>query len=158
MGHRVLSDRAAFRRTTMDLLEDHLSLVVPDAVLDAWLPGAMAEGRSPAEAAVLICHSQNQLVAESWVESDLMASELAEMQIADRIYESRKLLARHGGDPQEVMSDLAGFVRQPCFSDEFRQMIANTLSWHEMVESRVPSADDQSSLKPPSALPRPNSP
>ena len=158
MGHRVLSDRAAFRRTTMDLLEDHLSLVVPDAVLDAWLPGAMAEGRSPAEAAVLICHSQNQLVAESWVESDLVASELAEMEIADRIYESRKLLARHGGDAQEVMSDLAEFVRQPCFSDEFRQMVANTLSWHEMVESRVASADDQSSLKPPSASPRPNSP
>ena len=141
MGHSVLADRFSFRRVVMDLLEDHLSLVVPDPVLDAWLPRAAIEGRTPAEAAVLICHAQSQLAAESWVESNLMASELAEMVIADRIYESRKLLAKRGRDLQEVLSDLAGLVRQPCFSDEFREMVANTENWHDMVGSRAASSD-----------------
>jgi len=137
MAHKDLSSRAAaFRRAVLDVLEDVLGLAVPEPVLDAWLRRALPDGRSPIETAVLICHGQNQLVAESWVEAGLMASDLAEMVIADRIYESRKLLARSGRELDQVLPDLAGFVRQPCFSAEFRDMVANTVNWDEMIAER----------------------
>ena len=132
---------AVFRRAVLDVLEDTLGLAVPEPVLDTWLRRVLAERRTPIEAAVLICHAQNQLVAESWVEAGLMASDLAEMVIADRIYESRKLLARSGRELDQVLPDLAGLVRQPCFSAEFRDMVANTASWDEMLEERWTSSE-----------------
>ncbi len=142
MAHSDLSSRAAaFRRAVLDVLEDTLSLAVPEPVLNTWLRRAPAEGRTPIETAVLICHGQNQLVAESWVEAGLMASELGEMVIADRIYESRKLLARSGRELDQVLPDLADLVRQPCFSAEFRAMVANTASWNEMLEERWSSSE-----------------
>ncbi len=141
MAHSDLSRGTAFRRAVLDVLEDTLGLVVPEPVLDTWLRRVLSEGRTPVEAAVLICHAQAQLVVESWVESNLKASELAEMVIADRIYESRKLLTRIGRDLHEVLPDLEALVRQPCFSDEFREMVANTASWDEMIEERWASSD-----------------
>jgi hypothetical protein len=70
-----------------------------------------------------------------------MASELAEMVIADRIYESRKLLARSGRDIHTILPDLSGLVQQPCFSSDFREMVANTVGWDEMIEERSASSD-----------------
>lgn len=136
-----LSRGAAFRRAVLDVLEHPLGLAVPEPILDAWLRRALAERRTPIEAAILICHAQSQLVAESWVEAGLMASELAEMVIGDRIYESRKLLTRSGRDLHKVLPDLACLVRQPCFSGEFREMVANTVSWGDMIEERWASSD-----------------
>lgn len=128
--------RTAFRQVVLDTLEDRLGLAVPEPVLETWIRRARAEGRTPIEAAVLICHAQNQLVAEAWVEAGLMASELAEMMVADRIYESRKILARSGRSISEVLPDLPELVAQPCFSRDFRAMVANTVSWDEMIEAR----------------------
>ena len=118
-----------------------MGLAVPEPVLDTWLRRVVAEERTPIEAAVLICHAQTQLVAESWVESGLLASELAEMVIADRIYESSKLLIRSGRHLHEILPDLASLVQQPCFSREFREMVANTVNWDEMIEKRCASSD-----------------
>lgn len=131
----------AFRRNVLDTLEHTLGVAVPEPVLDTWLRRVAAEGRTPIEAAVLICHGQTQLTAECWVESGLMASELAEMVIADRIYESRKLLGRSGRDLQKLLPDLASLMQQPCFSSDFRDMVANTVSWDEMIEERIASSD-----------------
>jgi hypothetical protein len=114
---------------------------VPEPVLDTWLRRVLTEGRTPIEAAVLICHAQIQLTAESWVESGLKASELAEMVIAGRIYESCKLLSRSGRDIQAILPDLASLIQQPCFSSGFREMVVNTVSWDEMVEERCASSD-----------------
>jgi hypothetical protein len=142
MAQSDLSSRgAAFRRAVPDVLEDTLGLAVPEPVLDTWLRRVLAEGRTPIEAAFLICHAQNQLVAEFWVEAGLKASELGEMVITDRIYESRRLLARSGRGLHEVLPDLADLVRQPCFSDEFREMVANTVSWDEIIAERGASSD-----------------
>ena len=141
MAHSDLSRTAAFRRAVLDVLEDPLGLTVPEPVLDTWLRRVLAEGRTPITAAVQICHAQHQLVAESWVEAGLMASELAEMVIADRIYESRKMLARSGRDLQEILPDLDALVGQPCFSEEFREMVANTVNWDTMIEERWASSD-----------------
>ncbi|HVG48753.1 MAG TPA: hypothetical protein VM899_11530 [Rubellimicrobium sp.] len=142
MAHSdLLSRGAAFRRAVLDVLEDTLGLAVPEPVVETWLRRILAEERTPIEAAVLICHAQNQLVAESWVEAGLMASELGEMVIADRIYESRRLLTRTGRDLHTVLPDLADLVRQSCFSDEFRDMVANTVSWDELIEERWASSD-----------------
>lgn len=138
--HDLSPKGAAFRGAVLDVLEDSLGLSVPEPVLDTWLRRVLAEGRTPIEAAVLICFAQTQLVAESWVEAGLMASELAEMVIADRIYESRKLLARSGRNLLTVLPDLAVLVGQPCFSAEFRAMVATTASWNEMVEERWASS------------------
>jgi hypothetical protein len=137
MARRDLPSReAAFRLAVLDVLEDLLGLSVEEPILDTWLRRVLTEGRGPIEAAVLICHAQHQLVAEAWVEAGLMASELAEMVIADRIYESRKILARSGRKLPEVLPDLAVLVAQPCFSRDFRAMVANTISWDQMLEER----------------------
>jgi hypothetical protein len=136
-----LSSRAAFRLAVLDVLEGSLGLCVAEPVLEAWLRRVLAEGRTPIEAAVLICHAQNELSAESWVEAGLCASELAEMVIADRIYESRKILRLSGRSLQEVLPGLGRLVSQPCFSDEFRDMVANTTSWTEMIDQRMGSSE-----------------
>ena len=80
-------------------------------------------------------------MAEDWVEAGLRGSELAEMVIADRIYESRKILARGRRDLQAVLPDLQALMGQPCFSDEFRDMVANTVSWDEMIDERWAGSD-----------------
>ncbi len=141
MAYSDLSRGEAFRRNVLDTLEHRLGLAVPEPVLDAWLRRVLIEGRTPIEAAILICHAQTQLTAESWVESDLQASELAEMVIADRVYESRKLLAGSNRDIHAILPDLASLVQQPCFSDGFREMVANTVSWDDLVEERCASSD-----------------
>lgn len=136
MARNHLAREAAFRQAVLDTLEDRVGLAVPEPVLDASIRRALAEGRTPIEAAMLICHAQNQLVAEAWVEAGLSASELAEMIIADRIYECRVLLARSGRRISEVLPDLPELVARPCFSRDFRAMVANTVSWEDMVEAR----------------------
>jgi hypothetical protein len=141
MANRLPSQPSAFRLAILDVLEGVLGLSVPEPVLDTWIRLALAEEQTPIEAAVLICHAQNELVVESWVEAGMMASELAEMAIADRIYESRKILARSGRDLHAVLPDLEDLVRQPCFSGEFREMVANTVSWDEMIEERWAASD-----------------
>jgi hypothetical protein len=40
-----------------------------------------------------------------------------------------------------VLPDLPHLVRQPCFSDEFRDMVANTTSWTQMIEERMGSSE-----------------
>ena len=141
MAHSDLSRKAAYRQNVLDTLEYTLGYSVPEPVLDTWLRRVAVEERTPIEAAVLICHAQTQLTAESWVESGLVASELAEMVIADRIYESRKLLARSGRDLHKLLPDLESLISQPCFSSDFRDMVANTVSWGEMIEERSASSD-----------------
>lgn len=141
MTASALSQKAAYRTAVMDILEGTLSMIVPETVLDTWLRRTFAERRTPIEAAVLICQAQSQLVAEAWVEAGLRASELAEMVIADRIYECRRILERSGRDLRRVLPDLDALVSQPCFSDEFREMVANTVPWDEMIEARLSSSD-----------------
>ena len=141
MAHRDGARGEAFRQNVLDTLEHRLGLTVPEPVLDGWLRRVLAEGRTPIEAAVLICHAQTQLTAESWAESDHKASDLAEMVIADRIYESRRLLSRSGRDIHAVLPDLVSLVHQSCFSGDFRQMVANTVSWDDMIEERCAASD-----------------
>ena len=49
--------------------------------------------------------------------------------------------SRSGRDLHAVLPDLEDLVRQPCFSGEFREMVANTVSWDEMIEERWAASD-----------------
>ncbi|EYD76418.1 hypothetical protein Rumeso_01976 [Rubellimicrobium mesophilum DSM 19309] len=100
-----------------------------------------AAGLEPREAAVRLCHDHSRLLSRQWVEENLTASELAEFAIASRISECANLAREIGRDLLDLLPDLPDFVRQPCFSDEFRDMVADIAAWHGIPEHRWTSPE-----------------
>ena len=77
------------------------------------------------------------------LDSDQMATGLAEFAIASRIDECAGLATGTGRDLLEILPDLQDFVRQPCFSDEFRDMVASIATWHGILQHRWHALDSR---------------
>ena len=61
--------------------------------------------------------------------------------IASRIDECAGLATGTGQDLLEVLPDLLDLVRQPCFSDKFRDMVVNIAARHGIPEHRWHAPD-----------------
>ncbi len=72
----------------------------------------------------------------------------AEFLAASRIDECAGLATGTGHDLLEFLPDLQDFVRQPCFSDEFRDMVANVATWHGIPEHRWHAPDSRGAPAP----------
>jgi hypothetical protein len=118
-----------------------LALSLPEEVLTFAARKAFARGLEPREAAVLICHEHNQRLCQQMVERDEMASDLVEFAIASRIDECGNLAGEMDQDLLDLLPDLPAFVRQPCFSDEFRDMVLHIATWHGVPEHRWSAAE-----------------
>ena len=73
-----------------------------------------------------------------------MAGDLAEFVVANRIDKSAKLVNGTDREILELLPDLREFERQPCFTDEFREMVANISSWNGLPEHRWSAPDGPS--------------
>ena len=141
MGQSDTSPTPSYTEAVRSLLDHPLVLRFPKDVLDVATARTFAAGLTPTEAAIRLCHEHSKLVGRQLVESDLMATGLAEFAIASRIDECAGLATGTGQDLLEILPDLQDFVRQPCFSDEFRDIVVNIATWHGIPEHRWHALD-----------------
>ena len=134
MAQNDTSPAARFIFKVQALLDHPFGLALPDAVLDAAARHAFEAGVTPEEAAIRICHEHARLVSRTWVEEGRSASDLAEFVISGRIEESAKLALRTGMPILELLPELQDYVQQPCFSEEFRGIIADIATSHGSPE------------------------
>lgn len=137
MAQKDVTPPTRYIQVVRDLLDDPFGLSLPFAVFETAARRAFAAGLGPEEAAIRLCHDHARLVAQSWIEDGVMASDLAEVVISARIDESAKLASQAEEDLLDLLPDLPDFVCQPCFSDEFRVMVANIATWHGIPAHRV---------------------
>ena len=143
MAQKDTSPAARYIFEVQALLDHPLDLSLPDAVLEVAAQRAFAAGISPEEAAIRICHEHAKLVSQVWVEEGSQASDLAEFVVSCRIDESAKLAVQTGLSLPDLLPDLADYLRQPCFSDALRDMVANVTTWHGIPEHRWDVPDGQ---------------
>ena len=148
MAQNDTSPAARFIFKVQALLDHPLGLNLPDAVLDAAARHAFEAGVTPEEAAIRICYEHARLVSRAWVKEGRSASDLAEFVISGRIEESAKLALRTGMPLLDLLPELPDYVQQPCFSEEFRGMIADIATAHGSPEHRWSKLDVSAGVPP----------
>ena len=143
MAQKDLSPPARFMSELRDVLDEPFGLVLPEAVVETAGRRAFAASLTPTEAAIRIVHEHARLVSQHLVDEDATASDLNELIIATRIDDAAGLAKAMDRDILDLLPDLGDFVRQPCFSDEFREMVANIATWHGIPEHRWNAPDGQ---------------
>ena len=113
-----------------------LGLTLPSDVLGAAARRTYAAGLTSTEAAIRICHEHDRRLSPQLVEENRTASDLTELMLANRLEEIAALARKIGQDILQLLPDLPDLVRQPCFSDEFREMVAKVATWHGLPEHR----------------------
>jgi hypothetical protein len=141
MGQADRSPPQKYVKDVKHLLDRLLAPCVPSDLLDPALAKAFSRGMAPREAAVQICHDHSRRFCQRMVEQSDMVSDLVEFAIASRIDECGNLAAEMEQDLLDLLPDLPEFVRQPCFSDEFRDMILHIATWHGIPEHRWAAAE-----------------
>jgi len=136
MGQQDHSPPAAYLRDVLQLLDEPLALPLSADFLEPAVESAFASGLEPREAAVQICHDHNRRLCQRLIEQDDMASDLVEFAIASRIDECGNLAGEMDQDLLDLLPDLPDFVRQPCFSVEFRDMVLRIATWHGIPAHR----------------------
>ena len=146
MGQRDPSPPNHYIRDIARLLDESLALTLPDSVLTVAVRNASARGLEPREAAIQICHDHSRRLCRHLIEQGDVATDLVEFAIASRIDECAGLAEEMDQDLLDLLPDLPYFVRQPCFSDEFREMVAHIATWHGVPEHRWSVSDVQAGL------------
>jgi hypothetical protein len=123
-------------RAVEALLDQPMALTLPGEVLDYAARRTFARGLEPREAAILICHEHSRRLGRQLVEQGKLASDLVELLIANRIDGCAELARQMDHDLLDLLPDLPYFVRQACFSPEFRDMVADISAWHGIPEQR----------------------
>ena len=141
MAQRDTAPTRNYTLAVRSLLDHPLALRLPEDVLDFATTRTFAAGLTPTEAAIRLCHEHSKLVGRQLVERDQMANGRAEFAIASRIDECAGLATGTGQDLFEILPDLQDLVRQPCFSDEFRDMVLNIAIWHGIPQHRWHAPD-----------------
>ncbi len=136
MGQRDTFPPTRYVHEVRTHFDDLLASSLPEEVLAFAAGKAHAAGLEPREAAIHICDDHSWLLARQWVEANQMASELAEFAIASRISECANLARAMEQDVLDLLPDLPDLMRQPCFSDAFREMVADIAAWHGLPEHR----------------------
>ena len=144
MGQRDQTAPIHYIRDVERLLNEPMALSLPEDVLAFATKKAFRRGLEPREAAVLICHEHSRRFCRHLVEESQMASNLVEFAIANRIDGCAALAGQMDHDVMDLLPDLPYFVRQTCFSHEFRDMVAHIAIWHGIPEQRwnVPEVND----------------
>jgi hypothetical protein len=144
MGQRDQTVRMEYVQALEALLDQPMALTLPEDVLRYAARRTFARGFEPREAAVLICHEHSRRLSRQLIEQSEMASDLVELVIANRIDGCAELASQMDHDVMDLLPDLPYFVRQACFSPEFRGMVAEIATWHGIPEHRwsVPEVDD----------------
>jgi hypothetical protein len=144
MAQKDQSPPQDYLTEVLEVLDHPLGLILPGSVVAtaAWL--AFSAGLTATEAAIRICHEHAQRMSGRWNEDGTTASDLAEFVLVNRLDESAQLAKRGDRDLLDLLPDLPTFVRQPCFSDEFRHLVSNLSTWHGIPESRWIPAEDKS--------------
>lgn len=143
MGQRDPSPPTNYVHDVERLLDAPLVLSLPTEVLDFATRKAFARGLEPREAAVLICHQHSRRLCQRLLDDHEPASDLVELAIANRIDGCAELASQMDHDLLDLLPDLPYFLRQPCFSNEFRDMVANIATWHGIPEHRWSAPDLQ---------------
>ena len=141
MGQKDRTPPSRYLRDVRQLLDDHLALWLPADLLEPALASAFMRGLEPREAAVQICHEHSLRLCRQLLDQSDMASDLVEFAIASRIDECGNLAGEMDHDLLDLLPDLPAFVRQPCFSDEFRDMVLHIATWHGIPEHRWSAAE-----------------
>jgi hypothetical protein len=136
MGQRDSSPPTLYTLDVQKLLEDTLALSLPESALAFAAQRAFARGIEPREAAVLICHDHSRRLGQQLLDDNEPVSDLVEFAIANRIDGCADLASAMDQDLLDLLPDLPDLVRQPCFSGEFRDMVAHILTWHGIPEHR----------------------
>ena len=136
MGQRDPSPPTRYIHDAQTRLQDLLAFSLPEDVLAFAAGKVFAAGLEPREAAIQICDDHSWLLSRQWVEANQTASELAEFAIATRISECANLAREMKQDLLDLLPDLPDLVRQPCFSAEFRDLVAHIATWHGIPEHR----------------------
>jgi hypothetical protein len=113
-----------------------MALTLPVEVLYHAARRTFARGFESREAALLICHEHSRRLCSHLVEQSEMTSNLVELVIANRIDGCAELAGQMDHDVTDLLPDLPYFVRQPCFSPELRDMVAEIAAWHGIPEHR----------------------
>ena len=136
MGQRDASTPSHYMRDVEMLLDQPLALSLPQSALEFATSKAFARGLEPREAAVLICHDHSRRVCQRLVDDGEAASDLVEFAVANRIDGCAELAGSMDQDLLDLLPDLPELVSQPCFSREFREMVATVASWHGIPDHR----------------------
>lgn len=136
MGQRDQTAPLGYVRDVERLLDEPMALSLPEDVLAIATKKAFMRGLEPREAAVLICHEHSRRLSRQFIKQSEMASDLVELVIANRIDGCAALAGQMDHDVMDLLPDLPYFVRQPCFSHEFRDMVAHIGIWHGIPEQR----------------------
>ncbi len=136
MGQRDPSPPTLYTLDVQKLLEDTMALSLPESALAFAAQKAFARGLEPREAAILICYDHSRRLGQQLVEADELASDLVEFAIANRIDASAELAGAMDQELLDLLPDLPDLVRQPCFSDEFRDVVAHIVTWHGIPDHR----------------------
>ncbi len=130
MGQRDPSPPSQYLREVETLLDQPLALSLPQSALEFATNKAFGRGLEPREAAVLICHDHSRRLCQRLVDDGEAASDLVEFAIANRIDGCAELAGALDQDLLDLLPDLPELVAQPCFSPEFREMVATIATWH----------------------------
>jgi hypothetical protein len=141
MGQKDCSPPPRYLREVRQLLDDYMALWLPTDLLEPALAKAFVVGLDPREAAVHICHEHSRRLCRQMIERSDTASDLVEFAIASRIDECGNLAGEMDQDLLDLLPDLPAFVRQPCFSEEFRDMVLHIATWHGIPEHRWSAAE-----------------
>ena len=144
MGQQDQTAPKQYVRDVEALLDQPMALTLPAEILYYAARRTFARGFEPREAVILICHEHSRRLGRHFVEQSEMASDFVELVIANRIDGCAELASQMDHDVMDLLPDLPYFVRQPCFSPEFRDMVAEIAAWRGIPEHRwsVPEADD----------------
>ena len=136
MGQRDPSPPTHYVRDIETLLDEPLALSLPTSALEFAAQTAFVRGLEPREAAVLICHDHSRRLCQQLVDDSEPASDLVEFAIANRIDGCAELAGAMDQDLLHLLPDLPDLVGQPCFSTEFREMVAHIATRHGIPEHR----------------------
>jgi hypothetical protein len=136
MGQKDHSAPTPYVRDVQELLDEPLALWLPEDVLAFAAGKAFARGLEPGEAALLIGHEHSRRLARQLVEDGKRASDLVEFAIATRIDGCAELARKMDHELLDLLPDLPYFVRQPRFSDEFRDLVARIATSHGIPDHR----------------------
>lgn len=129
MGQNDTSPPERYTHNVREILEEPLGLSLPPEVLGAAAVRTYAAGLTSTEAAIRICHEHGRLETRRLVDEGRKATALAELALAHRLEEIAALARGIGQNPLQVLPDLPDLVREPCFSIEFRDMVARIARW-----------------------------
>jgi len=141
MGQRDISPPTPYIDDVEALLDEALALTLPEDALQHAVRRTFAKGFDPREAAVLICHEHSRRLGRHLVEQGERASDLVELAIAHRIDGCAELAGQMNHDVMDLLPDLPNFVRQACFSNEFRDMVTHIATWHGIPTHRWSAPD-----------------